>query len=107
MVMELSDFDALLHLGDYDYHCNPDTYFEKVLDADRSYQFMGIIGNHDAKRQCPDDAAEKFKENIYKEMMSSKNDKVKCEFSESKFMWTCVYQNMVIFFFFFFFYLNK
>ncbi|KAL6635951.1 hypothetical protein U3516DRAFT_820343 [Neocallimastix sp. 'constans'] len=96
MVMELSDFDALLHLGDYDYHCNPDTYFEKVLDADRSYQFMGIIGNHDAKRQCPDDAAEKFKENIYKEMMSSKNDKVKCEFSESKFMWTCVYQNMRI-----------
>jgi len=94
--MELTDFDALLHLGDYDYECDPDKYFEKVLDSDRSYQFMGVIGNHDAKHQCPDTAAEKFKNNVYNEMTKDKNDKVKCEFSESKFMWSCIYENMVI-----------
>ncbi|KAG4091936.1 hypothetical protein H8356DRAFT_1002827 [Neocallimastix lanati (nom. inval.)] len=95
-VMELTDFDALLHLGDYDYECDPDKYFEKVLDSDRSYQFMGVIGNHDAKHQCPDTAAEKFKNNVYNEMTKDKNDKVKCEFSESKFMWSCIYENMRI-----------
>eukprot|EP00833_Pecoramyces_ruminatium_P008743 jgi/Orpsp1_1/1182775/evm.model.c7180000082622.1 len=95
-VMELSDFDALLHLGDFDYRCMPDKYFNDVLDSDRTYQFMGVLGNHDAKHQCPDDVAEKFKNNVYNEMTGSKNDKVKCEFSESKFMWSCVYQNMRI-----------
>jgi len=93
-VMQLTDFDALLHLGDYDYYCKPDNYFEKVLDSDRKYQFMGVIGNHDAKHQCPDSAAEKFLSNVYNEMTGKKNDKVKCTFSESKYMWSCVYNNM-------------
>eukprot|EP00833_Pecoramyces_ruminatium_P000878 jgi/Orpsp1_1/1174910/evm.model.c7180000051924.1 len=62
-VMKLSSFDALLHLGDYDYKCLPDKYFNNILDSDRKYQFMGVIGNHDAKHQCPDDVAEKFLNN--------------------------------------------
>jgi len=95
--MNLSTFHALLHLGDYDYHCEADKYFTKILDSNRKYQFMGVIGNHDAKHQCPDDAAYRFKENVYNEMMSkSKNSHITCEFSESKFMWACVYQNMRI-----------
>jgi hypothetical protein len=93
-VMKLSSFDALLHLGDYDYECSPDKYFHSVLDKNRKYQFMGIIGNHDAKHQCSDSEAERFTKNVYNEMTSSKNNKVKCEFSPSKFMWACVYKNM-------------
>jgi len=95
--MKLSSFDALLHLGDYDYECSPDKYFHSVLDKNRKYQFMGIIGNHDAKHQCSDSEAERFTKNVYNEMTSSKNNKVKCEFSPSKFMWACVYKNMVIY----------
>lgn len=94
-MMELSKFDALLHLGDYDYKCIPDKYFTDILDKDRKYQFMGVLGNHDAKGQCSDKVAERFKENIYNEMKSSRNSKTHCEFSESKFMWVCIYKNMV------------
>jgi len=93
--MKLTSFDALLHLGDYDYECSPDKYFNTVLDKSRKYQFMGVIGNHDAKHECSDSEAERFKNNVYNEMTSSKNSRVKCEFSSSKFMWSCVYKNMV------------
>ncbi|ORX41998.1 hypothetical protein BCR36DRAFT_363247 [Piromyces finnis] len=94
-VMQLTTFDAILHLGDFDYNCNADKYFTKILDSNRKYQFMGVIGNHDARSQCGDDQADRFRSNIYNEMMSSsKNGKTKCQFSESKFMWVCVYKNM-------------
>eukprot|EP00833_Pecoramyces_ruminatium_P012220 jgi/Orpsp1_1/1186252/evm.model.d7180000049206.1 len=94
-VMKLTSFDALLHLGDYDYSCKPDKYFDNVLDSRRKYQFMGVLGNHDAKHECSDSEAERFTSNVYREMTNSKNSKVKCEFSSSKFMWACKYKNMV------------
>jgi len=93
--MQLSTFDALLHLGDFDYNCIADKYFTKILDSNRNYQFMGVIGNHDAKSQCPDEQADKFRDNVYNEMTGSKNNDISCKFSESKFMWVCIYKNMV------------
>ncbi|ORY08028.1 hypothetical protein LY90DRAFT_519065 [Neocallimastix californiae] len=48
-VMKLTTFDALLHLGDYDYECVPNKYFDTILDSSRSYQFMGILGNHEGR----------------------------------------------------------
>ncbi|ORX42003.1 Metallo-dependent phosphatase, partial [Piromyces finnis] len=95
-VMELSSFDALLHLGDFDYNCLPDKYFIEVLNQQRSYQFMGVAGNHDAIPQCNKDIAQKFLNNIYYHMVSDKNNKTTCEFSASKYMWSCVYKNMRI-----------
>ena len=93
--MELKSFDALLHLGDYDYHCKPDLYFKEILNSNRKYQFMGVIGNHDAKGQCTDEVGRRFLNNVHYAMVSEKNHETKCEFSESRFMWSCVYKNMV------------
>jgi len=92
-VMRLSSFDALLHLGDFDYDCKPDAYFDKILSSSRNYQFMGVIGNHDAKGECGRDIAKHFRDNVYREM--KRNSKTECEFSESKYMWSCRYKNMV------------
>ncbi|KAG4091703.1 hypothetical protein H8356DRAFT_1407546 [Neocallimastix lanati (nom. inval.)] len=94
--MKLSSFDAILNLGDLDYKCLPDKYFTDVLDSKRNYQFMSVIGNHDAKSQCPDEVAKKFLNNVYDEMINKKNKDINCEFSESKFMWSCKYKNMRI-----------
>jgi len=93
--MELSKFNALLHLGDFDYNCNADKYFNQILDSKRSYQFMGVIGNHDARGECRDSVANSFLNHVYDEMTNSKNKETTCEFSKSKFMWSCVYRNMV------------
>ncbi|ORX84495.1 hypothetical protein BCR32DRAFT_266283 [Anaeromyces robustus] len=95
-VMELSTFDALLHLGDYDYGCDPNKYFTDILDQNRNYKFMGIVGNHDAKGECEEAIANTFLNNIYNKMIDDKNIDVTCEFSSSKFMWSCVYKNMRI-----------
>jgi len=92
--MQLSTFDVLLHLGDYDYECSPDKYFNKILDSKRKYQFMGVLGNHDVQQTCPDDITNNYLQNVYKEMTNSKNNNISCEFSDSKFMWSCVYKNM-------------
>jgi len=94
-VMELTTYDAILNLGDLDYNCEPDAYFEKVLDSDRNYDFMAVLGNHDAVHECPAEA-DKFLDNVYNEMTSSKNKNTECEFSESRFMWSCKYYNMRI-----------
>jgi len=94
--MKLTTFDALLHLGDFDYSCKPDKYFNEILDSNRSYQFMGILGNHEGVSQCGLEVNKQFTNNVYNEMISKKNDKVKCEFSPSKVMWACVFHNMVI-----------
>ncbi|OUM64577.1 hypothetical protein PIROE2DRAFT_8656 [Piromyces sp. E2] len=93
-VMQLSSFNALLHLGDFNYKCLPDKYFTDILDQNRSYQFMGVAGNHDSKSQCGEDIAKKFLTNIHYHMVSNQNKETKCEFSESKYMWSCVYKNM-------------
>eukprot|EP00833_Pecoramyces_ruminatium_P012158 jgi/Orpsp1_1/1186190/evm.model.d7180000048796.1 len=93
-IMSLRDFDALLHLGDYDYRCLPDDYFTKVLDSNRKYQFMGIVGNHDTESQCNAEEARQYVDNIYKEMDNPKNKGLQCEFSPSKFMWVCVHDNV-------------
>ncbi len=93
--MKLAPFDALLHLGDFDYECNPDAYFDKILTSSRKFQFMGVIGNHDAQGQCGKDKGIRFRDNVYREMTNSKNNKLECEFSSSKFMWSCRYYNMV------------
>jgi len=95
-VMKLTTYDALLHLGDFDYSCDADKYFNSILDSDRSYQFMGVLGNHEGVSECGTDKNQRFLHNVYDEMISSKNSKVKCEFSSSKFMWACVYKNMRI-----------
>jgi hypothetical protein len=95
-VMKLTTFDALLHLGDFDYSCKPDKYFNEILDSNRSYQFMGILGNHEGVSQCGLEVNKQFTNNVYNEMISKKNDKVKCEFSPSKVMWACVFHNMRI-----------
>jgi len=94
--MQLTHFDALLHLGDYDYECHPDKYFTDILDYNRKYQFMGILGNHEGVSECGKDKTARFVRNVYDEMMSSsKNSKVQCEFSSSRWMWSCKYKNMV------------
>eukprot|EP00833_Pecoramyces_ruminatium_P014740 jgi/Orpsp1_1/1188772/evm.model.d7180000067071.1 len=93
-VLQLSSFDALLHLGDFDYKCLADYYFNNILDSKRKYQFMGVLGNHDAQHTCPTEVAKKFLNNVYEEMTNNKNREVQCEFSDSKFMWACVYKNM-------------
>jgi len=105
--MKLTTFDALLHLGDYDYECKPDLYFDTMI-ADRKFQFMGIMGNHEDEAQCGKDAPPKYLNHLYSEMTDTKkNSEVQCEFSSSKFMWSCKYKNLVslnFFFFFFFFF---
>ena len=94
--MKLTSFDALLHLGDFDYDCHPDAYFDKILSSSRKYKFMGVIGNHDTTSECSQYEAKKFRDNVYNEMKSSsKNKGVDCEFSDSKYMWSCKYKNMV------------
>jgi len=93
--MELSNFNALLHLGDFDYNCQADKYFNNILDYNRQYQFMGVIGNHDARSECGDSVAKSFLNNVYNEMTSSRNKETSCEFSQSRFMWSCVYKNIV------------
>ncbi len=93
--MKLDSFDALLHLGDFDYAKKPDAYFDKILSSSRKYKFMGVLGNHDSLSECNQDCADKFRRNVYREMTNSKNDGVECEFSSSKFMWSCRYHNMV------------
>jgi len=106
--MKLTTFDALLHLGDYDYECKPDLYFDTMI-ADRKFQFMGIMGNHEDEAQCGKDAPPKYLNHLYSEMTDTKkNSEVQCEFSSSKFMWSCKYKNLVSlnFFFFFFFFFN-
>jgi len=94
-VMQLSSFNALLHLGDFNYQCLPDKYFNEILDQKRSYQFMGVAGNHDSKAQCGVDIAKKFLTNIHYHMVCDRNKETTCEFSPSKYMWSCVYKNMV------------
>jgi len=95
-VMDLTTYDALLHLGDFDYNCKPDAYFDNILPSSRSYQFMGILGNHEGASECGTDVHERFKSKVYHEMVSSKNNQVKCEFSSSRCMWVCLYKNMRI-----------
>ncbi|ORX84497.1 hypothetical protein BCR32DRAFT_291305 [Anaeromyces robustus] len=92
--MGLSTYDALLHLGDFDYSCKPDAYFENILPSSRSFEFMGILGNHEGASECGDDGHAKFKSNVYHEM--EKNKEAKCEFSSSRCMWVCIYKNMRI-----------
>ncbi|KAL6635956.1 hypothetical protein LY90DRAFT_667955 [Neocallimastix californiae] len=94
-VMKLTSYDALLHLGDYDYECSPHKYFDTILDSKRSYKFMGIIGNHEGNSQCHN-TLDEYANLLYKEMTSSKNSGVQCEFSSSKVMWVCIYKNMRI-----------
>ncbi|ORX42002.1 hypothetical protein BCR36DRAFT_416404 [Piromyces finnis] len=95
-VMKLSDFDALLHLGDFDYEKYPTRYLKSILDSDRKYQFLGVIGNHDTTPECSQSEFSAFKSGLYNEMTGSKNSKVSCEFSSSKCMWSCKYMNMRI-----------
>jgi hypothetical protein len=96
-VMNLRKYDALLHLGDYDYRCLPDDYFNKMLDADRDYQFLGVIGNHDTSEgHCSKEESQSYIDNIYNEMTNEKNGDFNCEFSPSKFMWVCVHDNIRI-----------
>jgi len=95
-VMKLTTYSALLHLGDYDYECTTNKYFDNILDSNRSYQFMGILGNHEGVSECGKEKFEKYKSLIHGEMTSSKNSKVKCEFSSSKAMWVCLYKNVRI-----------
>jgi len=94
--MKLTTFDALLHLGDYDYECVPNKYFDTILDSSRSYQFMGILGNHEGVSECGKEKFDKYKSLLYDQMTNSKNSKISCEFSSSKAMWSCKYKNMVI-----------
>ncbi|KAL6635953.1 hypothetical protein LY90DRAFT_223908 [Neocallimastix californiae] len=94
-VMKLATYNALLHLGDYDYECDTRKYFDTTLDSNRSYQFMGILGNHEGRSECGDKFNE-YKSLLYKEMTGSKNSNVNCEFSSSKAMWSCKYKNMRI-----------
>jgi len=94
--MKLASYDALLHLGDFDYHKKPDAYFDNILTSSRKYKFMGVLGNHDSTSEYTESQARHFREGIYKEMKStSRNSGVDCEFSDSKFMWSCKYKNMV------------
>jgi len=95
-VMKLTTFDALLHLGDYDYECVPNKYFDTILDSSRSYQFMGILGNHEGVSECGKEKFDKYKSLLYDQMTNSKNSKISCEFSSSKAMWSCKYKNMRI-----------
>ncbi|ORX60954.1 hypothetical protein BCR36DRAFT_341013 [Piromyces finnis] len=92
--MQLTSFNALLYLGDYDYECNPNNYFTDVLDSNRKYQFMGVLGNHETANECGEEVAKKFKTNVINEMTSSRNNNVNCEYSSSKYMWSCKYNNL-------------
>ena len=57
---------------------------------------MGVLGNHDSSSECTESVAKRFRDNIYKEMKStSKNSGVECKFSDSKYMWSCRYHNLV------------
>lgn len=94
-VMQLSEFDILLHLGDYEYECRVDKYFDEILDYNRSYQFMGILGNHEGVSECGTDKHERFTSRVYHQMDDEKkNSKVSCYFSDSRKMWSCKYRNM-------------
>jgi len=91
--MNLHSFDALLHLGDYDYKCEPDSYFSKILSSSRKYKFFGILGNHEDKSECGETKYYRYVDNIYNEM--KKNHGTSCVFSPKKTMWSCVYKNVV------------
>ncbi|ORX84500.1 Metallo-dependent phosphatase [Anaeromyces robustus] len=94
-VMELSPFDIMLHVGDYDYEKNTEAYFEKILDADRKYKFVGVLGNHEEVYEVQQEKYERFVSNVYNEMVSkTKNNGVVCKFSPSRVMWACTYENM-------------
>jgi len=96
-VMQLTNFDILLHLGDYEYKCNVDKYFDEILDSDRKYQFLGVLGNHEGASECNSDKHERFTSRVYHQMDdSTKNSKVSCYFSDSRKMWSCKYRNMRI-----------
>ena len=100
--MQLSEFDILLHLGDYEYECRVDKYFDEILDYNRSYQFMGILGNHEGVSECGTDKHERFTSRVYHQMDDEKkNSKVSCYFSDSRKMWSCKYRNMVLYFYLF------
>ena len=92
--MKLSSYDALLHLGDFDYEQHPDAFFDRVLPSDRSFKFMGVLGNHDSLSENSESQFKRFRDNVYNTM---KKSGIECKFSDSKFMWSCRYHNMVCF----------
>jgi len=53
---------------------------------------MGVLGNHDSLRENSESQFHRFRDNVYREM---KNSNIDCTFSDSKFMWSCRYHNMV------------
>ncbi|ORX57688.1 Metallo-dependent phosphatase [Piromyces finnis] len=93
-VMNLASFDALLHLGDYDYKCEPDSYFTKILGSNRKYKFFGILGNHEDAGECGESKYHRYVSNINYQM--KKNTGTSCVFSKYKTMWSCVYNNVRI-----------
>jgi len=95
-VMNLASFDALLHLGDYDYECVPDSYFSKILSSSRKYKFFGVLGNHESVNECGETKYKKYIDLLYSQMTGSKNSGTSCVFSPKKTMWSCVYKNMRI-----------
>jgi len=94
-VMNLHSFDALLHLGDYDYECKPDSYFDK-FNSSRNYKFFGVLGNHESANECGETKYNKYISLLYNHMTNSKNSGTSCVFSPKKTMWSCVYKNMRI-----------
>jgi len=92
--MALGSFDVLLHLGDYDYDCSPDKYFDTIL-SNRSFKFFGVLGNHENEGECGESKHQEFINNIYKEMTNSRNKGTSCTFSPLKTMWSCKYKNIV------------
>jgi len=92
--MNLHSFDALLHLGDYDYECKPDSYFDK-FNSSRNYKFFGVLGNHESANECGETKYNKYISLLYNQMTNSKNSGTSCVFSPKKTMWSCVYKNMV------------
>jgi len=88
--MQLSNYNVLLHLGDYDYNKTPTNYLKEMLEPNHTYSFMGIIGDNDTEPVCTYEEHYKFRDGLYNEM--KKND---CVFSSSKCMWSCKYENMV------------
>jgi len=90
-VLRLSSYDALLHLGDFDYEHHADAFFDKTLPSDRSFKFMGVLGNHDYLSENSESISRRFRDNIYNTMRKSG---LECKFSDSKFMWSCHYHNM-------------
>ncbi|OUM63420.1 carbohydrate-binding module family 18 protein [Piromyces sp. E2] len=85
-----------IYLGDYDYKCETDRYFNKVLDSNRKYKFFGILGNHEDAGECGESKYKKYVNILYDQMTNSKNSGTSCVFSPKKTMWSCVYKNMRI-----------